>query len=535
MAEILLGTLNARYIHPSLGLRYLLANLGPLRPRAALCEFTLDHRPADIAEALLAHQPRIIALGVYVWNAAPTTHLVKLLKAIAPEVKIVLGGPEVSHETDDQAMAHLADVVITGEGEHAFAQVCAELLAEDQTSADPPPTQTQPANAPPAHVVPAEPPDLSTIITPYDLYDDDDIAHRTIYVETSRGCPHACAFCLSALDRKVRRFPKDQTLANLRSLLDRGVTHLKFVDRSLHLGHAEAVLDLLLEPRDHPVMAHFELVPDRLPQKLRPLIARFAPGTLQLEAGVQTFDPQVAARIGRAQDPARVADTLAFLATTAAHVHADLVAGLPSETLEAFATGFDRLLALGPQEIQVGILKRLRGAPITAFADDFGLVFNPEPPYEILQTSTLDFPTLMRLKRFSQAWDRVSNSGHFRDSVPLLWQNDSPSGDSPFASFLHFTDWLHAQAGRTHSIALKRLANFLFTYLTDERHLDPALVGPTLLADYRRGGRRDRPSTLQPFPEPPPEPKPKPGPGPQTKSASHQAPLKRQARHLPRT
>ncbi len=508
MAEILLCTLNARYIHPALGLRYLLANLGPLRPRAALREFTLEHRPADIAEALLTDQPRIIALGVYVWNAAPTAHLVRLLRAIAPEVHIVLGGPEVSYEADDQPMAHLANVVITGEAEHAFRQTCEALLAGDPQV---------------PHVVSAQPPDLATIKTPYDLYDDEDIAHRTIYVETSRGCPHACAFCLSALDRKVRRFPKDQALADLRSLLDRGVPHLKFVDRSLHLGHAEAVLELLLEPRDHPVMAHFELVPDRLPDRLRPLIARFAPGTLQLEAGVQTFDPEVAARIGRSQDPVRVADTLTFLATTAAHVHADLVAGLPGETLDAFAAGFDRLWALGPQEIQVGILKRLRGAPITGpLTDDYGLVFNPEPPYEILQTSTLDFVTLKRLKRFSQAWDRVANSGHFRDSIPLLWQNDSPGADSPFAGFLRFTDWLHARAGRTHSIALKRLADFLFTYLTDDRHLDPDLVGPTLLLDYRRGGRRDKPKTLQPFPEPEPQ------------TTSPKGPLKRQARHLTR-
>lgn len=516
MAEILLCTLNARYIHPALGLRYLLANLGPLRPRAALREFTLEHRPADVAEALLAEQPRVIALGVYIWNAAPMTHLVKILKAIAPEVHIVLGGPEVSHELDAHrrplALAHLADVVITGEGEHAFRQVCEGLLADDRRPLSPP-------REPPPLIVRAEPPDLATITTPYDLYDDQDIAHRTLYVETSRGCPHACAFCLSALDRKVRRFPKDKVLADLRSLLDRGATHLKFVDRSLSLGHAEAVLELLLEPRDRPVMAHFELVPDRLPDRLRPLLARFAPTTLQLEVGVQTFDPDVAALIGRSQDPARVEDTLAFLATTAAHVHADLVAGLPGETLDTFAAGFDRLLALGPQEIQVGILKRLRGAPINALINDFSLVFDSEPPYEILQTSTLDFPTLKRLKRFSQAWDRVANSGHFRDSAPLLWQDGSP-----FDGFLRFTDWLHAQAGRTHSIALKRLADFLFSYLTEDQGLDPDLVGPTLLADYRRGGRRDRPKKLQPFPEPVPEASP----------TSPPALLKRQIRHLPR-
>jgi len=504
MAEILLSTLNARYIHPALGLRYLQANLGALRPRAALREFTLEHRPADVAEALLSEQPRIIALGVYVWNAAPLTHLVKLLKAIAPEVIIVLGGPEVSHELEAQPLAKLADVVITGEGEHAFREVCQSLLAGD--------------SPPPPRVVPAPPPDLATVATPYALYDDEDIAHRTLYVETSRGCPHACAFCLSALDHKVRRFPQDPLLASLRVLLDRGATHLKFVDRSLHLGHAEAVLRLLLEPRDRPVMAHFELVPDRLPDRLRSLLARFAPGTLQLEAGVQTFNPAVAALIGRTQDAARVEETLAFLATTAAHVHADLVAGLPGETTDAFAAGFDRLVQLGPQEIQVGILKRLRGAPINALVDEYALVFDPEPPYEILQTSTMDFRALKRLKRFSQAWDRVVNSGHFRESARLLWHHGSP-----FAGFAGFTDWLHVQAGRTHSIALKRLADFLFTYLTVESQLAPDLVGPILLADYRRGGHRDRPKSLQHFREPTPETAPE-----------TTAPLPRQQRHLPR-
>lgn len=500
MAEIVLASLNARYIHPALGLRCLLANLGPLRERAVLREFTLEHRPVDVAEALLAEDPRVIGLGVYVWNAAPMTHLVKLLKAIAPEVRVVLGGPEVSHEVDAQPITRLADVTITGEGEHAFREVCETLLAGQQ----------------PPHVVAAEPPELTSLALPSGLYDAEDIAHRTLYVETSRGCPYACAFCLSALDRRVRRFDPEPVLAALCDLLDRGATHLKFVDRSLHLGHAVAVLELLLQPRPRPVMAHFELVPDRLPESLRPLLRRFAPGTLQLEAGVQTFNPDVAETIGRRADPARVVETLAFLATTAAHVHADLVAGLPGETLESFAAGFDRLVALGLQEIQVGILKRLRGAPINTLVEPHGLVFNPEPPYEILRTSVLEFTALQRLKRFSQAWDRVVNSGHFRDSAPLLWQ-----GCSPFEGFARFADELNKKAGRTHSIALKRLTNFLFEHLVHRCGLDADQVGPTLLADYRRGGRRDRPASLRPFAEPPPEP---PAPDP--------TPLKRQARHL---
>ena len=239
-------------------------------------------------------------------------------------------------------------------------------------------------------IIPAEVPDFSQIALPYDFYTDDDIAHRIIYVEASRGCPFTCEFCLSSLDIPVRQVPLPALLEQLQRLLDRGVKQFKFVDRTFNLNVAvsRAILEFFLERHQPGHFFHFEMIPDRLPEALREIIARFPPGALQFEVGVQTFNEQVSQLISRRQDNEKLADNFHFLRhETGVHIHADLIVGLPGETLESFAAGFDRLIALGPQEIQVGILKRLRGTPIVRHDADWQMIYNPHPPYEILRTS----------------------------------------------------------------------------------------------------------------------------------------------------
>ena len=177
MAEIVLTTLNAKYIHCAFGLRYLLANLGPLRPRACIVEFDLHQRPADIAEILLARDPKIIGCGVYIWNVAQTTEVVATLKRVRPDITIILGGPEVSYEIETQPIAQLADYIITGEADLKFAEICSQLLAGERLA---------------GKIIPSELPEFSQLALPYELYDDQDVAHRIIYVEASRGCPFTC-------------------------------------------------------------------------------------------------------------------------------------------------------------------------------------------------------------------------------------------------------------------------------------------------------------------------------------------------------
>jgi len=491
VADIVLTTLNAKYIHAAFGLRYLMANLGPLQSRAALAEFDINQRPLDIAGALLALNPKIIGLGVYIWNVTPATEVVAALRRVRPDLKIILGGPEVSYETESQPIVALADHVITGEADLKFSEVCGQLL----DGAGPLPK-----------VIAAEPPDFSRLALPYHLYTAEDLAHRIVYVEASRGCPFTCEFCLSSLDIPVRAVPLPVLLAELQQLLDRGLQQFKFVDRTFNLNIAvsRAILEFFLDRWRPGLFFHFEMIPDRLPAALREVIAKFPPGSLQFEVGVQTFNPAVGQLISRRQDYDKLADNFRFLRKeTGVHLHADLIVGLPGETLDSFAAGFDRLIALGPQEIQVGILKRLRGTPISRHDDAWQMVYHAHPPYEILCSRLLDFATVQRLRRFAKYWELVGNSGNFPHSTPLLW---SP-GTSPFHGFLRWSDWLYARLGRTDSIALVRLLELLFEYLTGELALPPQQAAETLWRDYQRGGRTDKPGFMKDY-LPPAEPRP---------------------------
>ena len=424
MANIVLTTLNAKYIHAAFGLRYLLANLGGLRSSAALVEFDINQRPLDIVEMLLARDPKILGFGVYIWNVAPTTEVVAAIKRLRPEIKIILGGPEVSYETASQPIVQLADHVITGEADLKFAEVCRVLLAGVQSRTRDRSADTLKRELQLPKIIPADVPDFSKIILPYDLYNDEDLAHRIIYVEASRGCPFTCEFCLSSLDIPVRQVPLPAFLDQMQKLLDRGVKQFKFVDRTFNLNVAtsKSILEFFLARHQAGHFYHFEMIPDRLPAELRTVIARFPPGTLQFEVGIQTFNPEVGALISRRQNYERLTDNFQFLRQeTGVHIHADLIVGLPGETLESFAAGFDKLVVLGPQEIQVGILKRLRGTPIVRHDNEWRMIYNPDPPYEILQNKLVDFATMQRLRRFARYWDMVGNSGNFVESTPLIW------------------------------------------------------------------------------------------------------------------
>lgn len=483
MSDIVLTTLNAKYIHSAFGLRYLLANLGELRERACIVEFDIHQRPADIVEVLLAREPCIIGFGVYIWNVAETTEVVATLKRMRPDIVVILGGPEVSYEVEDQDIVRHADHVITGEADLRFAEVCGQLLRG-----------LRPEN----RILHAAPPEFSQLVLPYDLYTDEDVAHRIIYVEASRGCPFTCEFCLSSLDIPVRQAPLAQFFDAIQRLLDRGVRLFKFVDRTFNLNirTSRAMLQFFLDRHQPGMFVHFEMVPDRLPDALREVIAKFPAGALQFEVGIQTLNERVGELIRRRQDAQKLAENFRFLrGQTGVHVHADLIVGLPGEDLESFAAGFDRLVALRPQEIQVGILKRLRGTPIGRHDLDWQMVYSPHPPYEVLRTKLISFADMQRMRRFARHWDLVANSGNFVETTPLI---EGPN-ESRFDAFMRFSEWLQAQIGRTHSIALVRLMELLFEYLSRQLRLAPRRVAQVLWRDYQRGGRADKPAFLRDY------------------------------------
>ncbi|WP_314437436.1 B12-binding domain-containing radical SAM protein [Massilia timonae] len=476
---ILLSTLNARYTHASLGLRYLLANMGPLQERTTIQEFVIGAKTTDLVERILAHGPRIVGFGVYIWNVEETTRLVAMLKRVAPDVTIVLGGPEVSHETGEQEIVKLADYVVTGWGDVTFPKLCREILD------GPKPIMKVHAGV--------QPP-MEDIALPYSLYSEEDIAHRTLYVEASRGCPFKCEFCLSSLDKTAWPFPLDTFLAELELLYSRGARLFKFVDRTFNLNVKTSLrimqffLDKIEAAPNDPVYAHFELVPDHLPEALKETIAKFPAGALQFEIGIQSFNPEVQSLVSRRQNNEKAAENIRWLTRhSTAHLHVDLIAGLPGEDVASFARGFDHLVSLGAEEIQFGILKRLRGTPIIRHTQDFGMVYDPYPPYTVLATNRIDFATMQRLVRFARYWDLVANSGRFANTIPVLL------GEAPFDNFMAFSDWIYANTDATHRIALDRLAKLVAQWL-QVRGMDAGEAAALLASDY--AGKVDAPTRL---------------------------------------
>jgi hypothetical protein len=526
--DILLATINAKWIHPSLALRLLKANLGHLEEHCTILEFALRQPLAEKAAPILAAQPRILGLSVSIWNHAATVELLNALeltwgghagngdwgtgirdqrllfdrkasqdhdeltnKNPSPQSPVptphsrplvVLGGPEVSHLPPDAEIFRFADFVVRGEGEHSFRKLCESVLCESA------PYKCVLNKADTGGDFVLEQVDLNSIKSGYHLYSDEDLRKKLVYVESGRGCPFSCEFCLGP--NKMRYFPLDSFLAEMGDLVERGARTFKFLDRAFNMDidRARKIMEFFLDKIDErialrrqPPVVHFEMFPSRFPPELRETLIHFPPGTLRLEIGIQTFNADVAARINRPSTPEKELEALRFLREkTNAIIHADLIAGLPGEGIVSFGDGFDRLWAAlsppqyaGPNaeqathagttctenqtgnpraEIQLGILKLLPGASIARYSETFGMHYNPSPPYEVLETAGLPARDLDRIKNFARFWELIVNRGliNWRRSWPSAWP-------SAFWQFMALSDSLLERFGRNWGIAKTEL------------------------------------------------------------------------------
>ncbi len=472
--RIVLTTLNSRYTHTAIALRYLYANMKELQDETRILEFTINENIQSIAEQILEEKPGIIGISVYIWNASEVHQLLEILKKISPQSVIVLGGPEAAH-LPHRVDFSKADYVIQGEGDVAFYKLCCEIIAR---------------SAPKEKIIAPVMADLKTIRLPYDYYSDSDVANRYIYVEASRGCPFLCEFCLSAIDEKVRNFDIDALLREFEKLWQRGARNFKFIDRTFNLNmkFANAILDFFLT-KEPPYFAHFEVVPDHFPESLKARIAQFPAGALQLEVGIQTLDPAIAENINRPLKIEKIKENLAFLENeTKAHMHVDLIIGLPGETLEGFGRNLDALAALTSCEIQIGILKHLSGTTMSRHDREAGMIYSDVPPYDILQNNLISFAQIQEMKRFARFWDLVYNSGNFTNTVDLLFKDVGV-----YEGFKAFSVWLYHETQSTWKISLDRLTQHIFDFLTQERKLDETEVIETMLLDITRNKGRKVP------------------------------------------
>lgn len=470
-SRIVLSTINAGYPHASLALRCLRANLGRWRESAEIVEFDGRATPQVVASALAARSPEVLAFGLFIWNAAYAPEVLRQFRERCPTARIVVGGPELVRGMVPPAAARWADCVIEGEGEAVLAELCRVALAGGRL--------------PPQ--VAAAPPDLGGVEGPEEEYTEADLAHRIVYLESSRGCPNACAYCCSAVAPGVRWRPLEAVEVAWTRLLRRGARRVKIVDRTFNADEERAarLLRVVAAARPAGGSVQIEMTPEPPAPALVAAMALFPPGALRVEVGIQTFDPAVARAIGR-RPSMDVETALTALRRAGAVVHADLIAGLPGETAAGFAAGFDRLVAMEPEELQVNLLKRLRGTPLDARAAAWTMRFESEPPYTVVETPTWPAADLVAMRRLSRYWELMYNRGRFRHTLPLLWAD----GGSPFRAFREFSDRLNERFGRCHGIAADDLALALVEHLTAGGRAGREVVMRRLERDYAARGAR---------------------------------------------
>jgi len=477
--KITLTTLNSRFTHSAIGLRYLYANMQELQKSTHIMEFSINDAIQTVAEKLLQETPDLIGIGVYIWNATHVKELVHILKRVSPQTIIVLGGPEVSY-LPFRVNFDEADYIIQGEGDLAFYELCKRVQNEEKVQ----------------KITPMSLPNLKEIELPYKYYTDEDVKNRYIYVEISRGCPFECEFCLSSMDEKVRAFNLDAVLEEFEKLWQRGARNFKFVDRTFNLNMkaANQILDFFLA-KEPPYFAHFEVIPDHFPSSLREKIKSFPHGALQLEIGIQTLNLDIANNISRQLKLDKIQDNIRFLEEeTTAHIHLDLIVGLPGESLKSFGDNLDKLMSMSSCEIQIGILKKLSGTHISRHDIEYEMVYSDIPPYDILKNSQLSFEDIQVMKRFARFWDLTYNSGNFKKTMPLFWE-----GESVFENFYAFGLWVYEQTNSTWKISLERLGELIFSYLCKVKNIEPQEVADAMLEDMMKLKGRAIPKYLKAY------------------------------------
>lgn len=420
--RILLASLNAKYVHTNLALRYLREVIRVEFPDVLLQEFTINQSAAEIAAVIYEAKADVIGFSCYIWNLNETLTVIRRLRPVCPDWRFVLGGPEVSFETERLMTEHSEiDAVVMGEGERTFP----ELLRVWSRGEEPEKVlglawrrlDRVLTNPPRPELT-----DLDLLPDPYGA--EESFAGRLVYVETSRGCPFSCAYCLSSTTHGVRFLSPERFRRTLRSLLQSGAETIKFVDRTFNArkSHAFRILDVVREeaaqaPGSKEVRVHCEIAGELLDEEWVNYLQGYPPGLLQLEIGVQSTHQPTLEIIRRVQNFQSWQERVRQIRAAKIPVHLDLIAGLPEESWSQFRQSFNAVYALEPDMLQLGFLKLLKGSGLRRHSVEYGLVYSPDPPYTILQTNALRHSELLQLRRMEELLNPYYNSGKFTYSL----------------------------------------------------------------------------------------------------------------------
>lgn len=440
MQRVMLTTLNAKYVHSSLALRYLRAAIEQ-QCDVVMREFTIHDPVEHVLAKIYAVKPDLLGISCYIWNITETLRLIPLVKKVLPETKIVLGGPEVSYDSVEFMELHKGiDVIVRGEGEVTLQRLLQSLACESSFSAIEGivfRTKDGIVDTGAARKVTS----LDDLPTPYAKDSLHELDQRIVYFEASRGCPFSCQFCLSSIESGVRYFSLERVKDDLTRLVEYGVRQIKFVDRTFNLRK-----DYALEIFSHVLSLsgettfHFEITGDILKSEVVSwLIDHAPPGKFRFEIGVQSTSDETNAIIKRRQDFVKLSETVSRIRDSGVILqHLDLIAGLPEEDYNRFAQTFNEVYALRPDELQLGFLKLLRGTGLRNRANQYGYVYMDTAPYEMLANAVMPYGDVVRLKRLEDILEKYYNSGRFPRSIPYL---SNKCFATPFDFYQRFGDF----------------------------------------------------------------------------------------------
>ena len=463
--NVVLSTLNSKFIHSSLALRYLKA-YGEAHGQAYdIVEYTINMPVLHILSDITEHDIDVLGFACYIWNIEMTLHVVDMVKAVRPDIKIVLGGPEVSFTADELLeRCPNIDYIVQGEGEEAFhALVTALQLGNDGLDPVIPGVRGRRNGSILGSAEAVEVRDLSTIPFPYTEEDMDDLEHKIIYYESSRGCPFSCQYCLSGNKNTVRFFPQERTLEELQWFIDHGVKQVKFVDRTFNCApHHHRPLMEFMRDSDTDMNFHLEMEPELMTEWETNILCETPPGRIQIEVGVQSTHKKTLDAINRYNDWPYIQKSIRpIIQAGRTHVHMDLIVGLPHEDFNRFGQSFNDLFSLQPHALQIGFLKLLKGSGVRRMRE-YKYVADPLAPYEVLSTHVLPYDDVRFLKYFEDVFERFYNSERFRTTFGYIGQRLIHGERDAFTYFCDMTRaWLKEG---NHKVNLKDIDQIEFLY-----------------------------------------------------------------------
>ncbi len=479
-------TLNAKYIHTCLALRYLKAYAEPEFP-VEITEFTIKDPPMNIATELYAKQPDVIGFSCYIWNIEETIPVINMLKKINPNLTIILGGPEVSYDTEEW-MKRLpeVDAIVIGEGEATFKELLQTIKKNGSLSEVKGIAYRDKNGIKFTH--PREKMNLDEIPSPFRFKDDlPHLSKRIAYVETSRGCPFSCQFCLSSIEVGVRYFNIERMKDELLFLMDHGAKTIKFVDRTFNIrkSYAMEMFQFLIDHHREGCVFQFEITADIMrPEVLEFLNENAPPGLFRFEIGVQSTNDETNKLVKRRQNFEKLARNVAMIKEGGKIVqHLDLIAGLPEEDYASFRKTFNDVFALRPEELQLGFLKLLRGTGLRLEAEKYGYVYMDHAPYEILANHVLSFADIVKIKQVEDVLNKYWNDHRMDYTIEYLVTH---CFETPFDFFQSFGAFWETNGWSRIGHQLEDLFTRLHEFISHEKLPQYETIIGLMKLDYLR-------------------------------------------------